>query len=136
MALIILDRDGVINEDSDDYIRSLAEWHPAIETCEIVEIGGDTHRHLTLGDGAKVLEKLGMRAELRKDLERCRELTSVSSIGRSCPAAARRASATSANGCCPSPASAARSSSAATRSASSGSACAYSSPSVRATITS
>lgn len=28
MPLIILDRDGVINEDSDDYIRSLDEWHP------------------------------------------------------------------------------------------------------------
>lgn len=28
MALVILDRDGVINEDSDDYIRSLADWHP------------------------------------------------------------------------------------------------------------
>lgn len=28
MALIILDRDGVINEDSDDYIKSPAEWLP------------------------------------------------------------------------------------------------------------
>jgi len=27
MALIILDRDGVINEDSDDYIKSPDEWH-------------------------------------------------------------------------------------------------------------
>jgi D-glycero-D-manno-heptose 1,7-bisphosphate phosphatase len=27
MALIILDRDGVINEDSDDYIKSPEEWH-------------------------------------------------------------------------------------------------------------
>ncbi|WP_043531293.1 D-glycero-beta-D-manno-heptose 1,7-bisphosphate 7-phosphatase [Litchfieldella xinjiangensis] len=26
--LVILDRDGVINEDSDAYIKSLAEWHP------------------------------------------------------------------------------------------------------------
>ncbi len=26
--LVILDRDGVINEDSDEYIKSLAEWHP------------------------------------------------------------------------------------------------------------
>ncbi len=26
--LVILDRDGVINEDSDDYIKSLEEWHP------------------------------------------------------------------------------------------------------------
>lgn len=28
MKLIILDRDGVINEDSDDYIRSVNEWIP------------------------------------------------------------------------------------------------------------
>lgn len=28
MALVVLDRDGVINEDSDDYIRSLDDWHP------------------------------------------------------------------------------------------------------------
>lgn len=28
MKLLILDRDGVINQDSDDYIKSLAEWIP------------------------------------------------------------------------------------------------------------
>ena len=28
MKLIILDRDGVINEDSDDYIKSPDEWNP------------------------------------------------------------------------------------------------------------
>ncbi len=28
MALVILDRDGVINEDSDDYIRTLEQWRP------------------------------------------------------------------------------------------------------------
>ncbi|RRJ82588.1 D-glycero-beta-D-manno-heptose 1,7-bisphosphate 7-phosphatase [Aestuariirhabdus litorea] len=28
MALIILDRDGVINEDSDAYVKSLEEWIP------------------------------------------------------------------------------------------------------------
>jgi D-glycero-D-manno-heptose 1,7-bisphosphate phosphatase len=28
MKLVILDRDGVINEDSDDYIKSVDEWHP------------------------------------------------------------------------------------------------------------
>jgi D-glycero-D-manno-heptose 1,7-bisphosphate phosphatase len=27
MKLVILDRDGTINEDSDDYIKSPAEWH-------------------------------------------------------------------------------------------------------------
>lgn len=26
--LVILDRDGVVNEDSDEYVKSLAEWHP------------------------------------------------------------------------------------------------------------
>lgn len=26
--LVILDRDGVINEDSDDYVKSVEEWHP------------------------------------------------------------------------------------------------------------
>lgn len=28
MALLILDRDGVINQDSDDYIKSVEEWQP------------------------------------------------------------------------------------------------------------
>lgn len=28
MTLVLLDRDGVINEDSDHYIRSAAEWRP------------------------------------------------------------------------------------------------------------
>lgn len=28
MRYVILDRDGVINEDSDDYIKSPEEWHP------------------------------------------------------------------------------------------------------------
>lgn len=28
LRLVILDRDGVINEDSDDYIRSVEEWRP------------------------------------------------------------------------------------------------------------
>lgn len=28
MSFIILDRDGVINYDSEDYIKSPAEWHP------------------------------------------------------------------------------------------------------------
>ena len=28
MKLLILDRDGVINQDSDDYIKSVAEWLP------------------------------------------------------------------------------------------------------------
>lgn len=36
MALLILDRDGVINEDSDDYIRSLADWRPLTGSMEAI----------------------------------------------------------------------------------------------------
>lgn len=34
--LVILDRDGVINEDSDDYIKSLDEWHPIPGSIEAI----------------------------------------------------------------------------------------------------
>jgi D-glycero-D-manno-heptose 1,7-bisphosphate phosphatase len=34
--LIILDRDGVINEDSDDYVKSLAEWIPIPGSIEAI----------------------------------------------------------------------------------------------------
>ncbi|AMO54283.1 hypothetical protein GZ77_22150 [Endozoicomonas montiporae] len=34
--LIILDRDGVINEDSDDYIRSVDEWIPVPGSIEAI----------------------------------------------------------------------------------------------------
>ena len=36
MPLIVLDRDGVINEDSDDYIRSLADWRPLPGSLEAI----------------------------------------------------------------------------------------------------
>ena len=36
MALVILDRDGVINEDSDDYIRSLDDWHAVPGSIEAI----------------------------------------------------------------------------------------------------
>ena len=36
MKLLILDRDGVINEDSDDYIKSVAEWHPVPGSIEAI----------------------------------------------------------------------------------------------------
>ena len=36
MKLIILDRDGVINEDSDHYIKSVAEWHPIPGSLEAI----------------------------------------------------------------------------------------------------
>lgn len=34
--LVILDRDGVINQDSDDYIKSLAEWVPIPGSIEAI----------------------------------------------------------------------------------------------------
>ena len=34
--LIILDRDGVINEDSDMYIKSVAEWRPLPGSAEAI----------------------------------------------------------------------------------------------------
>ncbi|HXH02705.1 MAG TPA: D-glycero-beta-D-manno-heptose 1,7-bisphosphate 7-phosphatase [Candidatus Competibacteraceae bacterium] len=36
MKLIILDRDGVINEDSDDYIKSPEEWKPIPGSLEAI----------------------------------------------------------------------------------------------------
>lgn len=35
-AWVILDRDGVINYDSPDYIKSLAEWHPIPGSIEAI----------------------------------------------------------------------------------------------------
>ena len=36
MSLIILDRDGVINHDSDDFIKSPAEWSPIAGSLEAI----------------------------------------------------------------------------------------------------
>ncbi|MBK1704894.1 D-glycero-beta-D-manno-heptose 1,7-bisphosphate 7-phosphatase [Halochromatium glycolicum] len=36
MKLVILDRDGVINQDSDDYIKSIAEWEPISGSLEAI----------------------------------------------------------------------------------------------------
>ena len=36
MILIILDRDGVINQDSDDYVKSLEEWIPIPGSIEAI----------------------------------------------------------------------------------------------------
>ena len=36
MALIILDRDGVINQDSDDYIRGVSDWKPIPGSIEAI----------------------------------------------------------------------------------------------------
>lgn len=36
MKLVILDRDGVINYDSDEYIKSPEEWHPVAGSLEAI----------------------------------------------------------------------------------------------------
>ena len=36
MTCIVLDRDGVINEDSDDYIKSAEEWAPIDGSLEAI----------------------------------------------------------------------------------------------------
>lgn len=36
MKLIILDRDGVINQDSDDYVKSVDEWEPIPGSIEAI----------------------------------------------------------------------------------------------------
>jgi D-glycero-D-manno-heptose 1,7-bisphosphate phosphatase len=36
MPLLILDRDGVINEDSQDYIRNIVDWHPVPGSIEAI----------------------------------------------------------------------------------------------------
>lgn len=38
MKMIILDRDGVINEDSDDFIKSPDEWHPIPGSLEAIAL--------------------------------------------------------------------------------------------------
>ena len=36
--LIILDRDGVINEDRDDYVKSSDEWIPLLGSLEAIAL--------------------------------------------------------------------------------------------------
>ncbi len=36
----------------------LADWHPGVAGTEVVTIEGETHRHLTLGNGELLLERL------------------------------------------------------------------------------
>src|SRR5690606_7658675 len=36
MKVLVLDRDGVINEDSPDYIRSVEEWQPIPGSIEAI----------------------------------------------------------------------------------------------------
>ena len=35
---VLLDRDGVINNDSDDYIKSAAEWHPLPRSLQAIAL--------------------------------------------------------------------------------------------------
>ena len=45
MKLVILDRDGVINHDSDQYIKSPEEWKPIPGSLEaIARLRGRVHR--------------------------------------------------------------------------------------------
>jgi len=37
---------------------AIAEWHPAVKTCEEIKDGDDTYRKLTLQDGGIIKEKL------------------------------------------------------------------------------
>lgn len=37
---------------------AIADWHPAVTKCEVIKKGDDTFRNLTLGNGAKIFEKL------------------------------------------------------------------------------
>jgi len=37
-AYVLLDRDGVINHDSDDYIKSADEWHPIAGSLEAIAL--------------------------------------------------------------------------------------------------
>ena len=36
----------------------IADWHPAVESGEAVEIDGDMHRHLKIAGGGMILERL------------------------------------------------------------------------------
>lgn len=36
---------------------AISDWHPVVATCEIQDKDGTTHRLLTTGDGAELLEK-------------------------------------------------------------------------------
>lgn len=38
MKIVILDRDGVINEDSPEFIKSVAEWHPIPGSLEAIAL--------------------------------------------------------------------------------------------------
>ena len=50
MKLVILDRDGTINHDSDQYIKSPEEWKPIKGSLEAIgHVAGDHHDPLHTG---------------------------------------------------------------------------------------
>ena len=58
--LVILDRDGVINEDSDQYIKSPDEWKPITGSLEaIAKLNAEVHRIMKAPD---VTEQMKSRA--------------------------------------------------------------------------
>lgn len=77
MALIILDRDGVINEDSEDYIRGLADWYPIAGSIQaMADLSRAGYRlaiasnQSGLGRGYFGLDELeAIHAELRRQVE-------------------------------------------------------------------
>ena len=48
MKLVILDRDGTINADSDDYIKSPEEWQPLPGALEAIAKLNHAGWHLSL----------------------------------------------------------------------------------------
>lgn len=48
MKLIILDRDGVINYDSDEYIKSPDEWHPIPGSAEAIALLNQAGYHVAV----------------------------------------------------------------------------------------
>ena len=42
---------------------AIADWHPEVESVELVEIEGETHRHLRAADGGLFLERLAETGE-------------------------------------------------------------------------
>jgi Tfp pilus assembly protein PilF len=64
--------------------REYAAAQQAFSRALGIEQGGCDRLQAALWGRARVAEKLGRTAEVRKDLERCRELASASPIGRKC----------------------------------------------------
>ena len=65
MSLVILDRDGVINHDSPDYIKSLAEWHPIEGSlAAIATLSRHHHRVYIATNQSGIARKLFTQATL------------------------------------------------------------------------